>query len=217
MKFSTWKEHGDLTLSQIIEYSNNIGTAKIAQKLGTKLYDHYVRCGFGQPTGFTFPGQQRGYVTHPKTWSKASLNSLSFGYENRATLLQLARAFSLFANGGYLPTPYLVNSPSTPIAPKFLYSPETITQMRTILEKTCTQGTAHAATIQGVTVLGKTGTARLLDETGTYSPLKNIYTNKDTNRFFWCLGVGGWTPRSRKAYATIRRSSIQPAHCGFFA
>jgi len=103
-KFSTWKEHGELTFSEVIEKSNNIGTAKIAQKVGTKLYDHYRRCGFGHLTGLTFPGQQRGHVTHPSTWSKASLNSLSFGYEIRATLLQLARAFSIFANGGYLPT-----------------------------------------------------------------------------------------------------------------
>ncbi len=177
MKFSTWKEHGHLTLSEIIEFSNNIGTAKIAQKLGTLLYDHYQKCGFGKPTGLTFPGQQKGHVTHPKTWSKASLNSLSFGYEIRATLLQLARAFSIFANGGYLPTPNLVSDTAYKSQqPSLLYRPETIHHMRSILEKTCTQGTAHAAKIPGVTVLGKTGTARLIDETGTYSPLKNIYT-----------------------------------------
>lgn len=175
-KFSTWKEHGELTFSQVIEKSNNIGTAKIAQKVGTQLYDHYRRCGFGQPTGLNFPGQQRGHVTHPSTWSKASLNSLSFGYEIRATLLQLARAFSIFANGGYLPMPKLVQPNFCEIDHKILYKPQTIEKMRTILEKTCNQGTAHAAVIPGVKVLGKTGTARLLDETGHYSPLKNIYT-----------------------------------------
>ncbi len=176
MKFSTWKEHGELTFSQVIEYSNNIGTAKVAQKVGTKLYDHYRRCGFGQLTGLNFPGQQRGHVTHPSTWSKASLNSLSFGYEIRATLLQLARAFSIFANGGYLPTPKLIVPNFCEMGHPLLYSPDTIQKMRTILEKTCNQGTAHAAVIPGVNVLGKTGTARLLDETGHYSPLKNIYT-----------------------------------------
>ena len=128
------------------------------------------------PTGLAFPGAQRGHVTHPKTWSKASLNSLSFGYETRATLLQLARAFSLFSNGGYLPTPFLIFNHQQETPHTLLYDHETLEQMRTILEKTCTQGTAHAAVIPGVTVLGKTGTARLLDETGTYSPLKNIYT-----------------------------------------
>lgn len=176
MKFSTWKPHGQITFSEVIEKSNNIGTAKIAQKVGTKLYDHYKRCGFGQLTGLNFPGQQRGHVTHPSTWSKASLNSLSFGYEIRATLLQLACAFSIFANGGYLPTPKLVVPNYCEMEHLPLYKPETIEKMRTILENTCNQGTAHAAVIPGVTVLGKTGTARLLDETGHYSPLKNIYT-----------------------------------------
>ncbi len=175
-KFTTWKAHGLLTLSEIIEYSNNIGTAKIAQTLGKKVYEHYRKCGFGQPTGLNFPGQQKGYITHPKTWSKASLNSLSFGYEIRATLLQLARAFSLFSNGGYLPIPQLTYPLTPPPDKEKLYSPESIMHMRTILEKTCTQGTGHAAVIPGVTVLGKTGTARLLDGAGNYSPLKNIYT-----------------------------------------
>ncbi|MBY0110043.1 MAG: penicillin-binding protein 2 [Candidatus Babeliaceae bacterium] len=175
-KFSTWKEHGELTFSQVIEYSNNIGTAKIAQKVGTKLYNHYRKCGFGKLTGLNFPGQQKGYITHPSTWSKASLNSLSFGYEIRATLLQLACAFSIFANGGYLPTPKLVVPNFCEMTHTILYRPETVQKMRAILEKTCNQGTAHAAVIPGVTVLGKTGTARLLDEAGHYSPLKNIYT-----------------------------------------
>lgn len=175
-KFTTWKAHGELTFSEVIEKSNNIGTAKVAQKIGTKLYDHYRRCGFGHLTGLNFPGQQRGHVTHPSTWSKASLNSLSFGYESRATLLQLARAFSIFANGGYLPTPKLIVPNYCEVEHPILYKPETLEKMRAILEKTCNQGTAHAAVIPGVNVLGKTGTARLLDETGHYSPLKNIYT-----------------------------------------
>lgn len=176
MKFTTWMEHGKLTFSEVIEKSNNIGTAKIAQKVGIKLYEHYRRCGFGSLTGLNFPGQQRGHVTHPSTWSKASLNSLSFGYEIRATLLQLARAFSIFANGGYLPTPKLVIPNFCKVEHPTLYKPETLQKMRSILEKSCNQGTAHAAVIPGIKVLGKTGTARLLDETGHYSPLKNIYT-----------------------------------------
>ena len=175
MKLSTWKAHGLLSFSEVIELSNNFGTAKIAQAIGRPLYDNYKKCGFGSPTGLTFPGQQNGFVSHPSKWSKASLNSLSFGYEARLSLLQLVRAFGLFSTGGRLVKPRILKT-DKPELSEPLFKPEAIEAMRDILEKTCSQGTAHAAHIAGVTVLGKTGTARLLDETGHYSKEKTLYT-----------------------------------------
>lgn len=185
-KVNTLRPHGLLTFSQVIELSNNIGTSKVAQRLGQKLYDHYRRCGFGEKTGLvvggtengpTFPGEQKGFVNPPSRWSKLSIFSLSFGYELRATLLQLARAFSLLARDGTMVTPRLILSPSTyteKLSPP-LYSSTTIALMRDILQKTITRGTAKRARINGYTVLGKTGSANLLVN-GLYQPNKNIFT-----------------------------------------
>jgi cell division protein FtsI (penicillin-binding protein 3) len=174
IRVNTWKEHGLLTVSEIIEHSNNIGTTKLALMLGNKIYDHYRRCGFGEKTGINFPGEQRGIITHPSTWSKQSLASLSYGYEIRATLLQLASAFCMIANDGVIVKPRLLLSDpiqkSTPV-----YSPEAIAQLKEILTKTITQGTARKANIKGYKIMGKTGSARLLVD-GKYQQNKNIFT-----------------------------------------
>lgn len=175
IRVNTWKAHGNLTFSEVIELSNNIGTTKIALQVDKKLYDHYKKWGFGEKTGISFPGEQKGFITHPSTWSRQSLASLSYGYEIRATLLQLARAFCAIANGGYLVKPRLFLSETIEKSSEPLYPQEVMEQLREILTKTITAGTAHKAQIKGYTVLGKTGTANLLVD-GKYCGDKNIFT-----------------------------------------
>jgi len=175
MRVNTWKAHGHLTVSEIIENSNNIGTAKIADKLGTKLYDHYLRCGFAKKTGVSFPGEQRGVITHPSTWSRQSLASLSYGYEIRSTILQLAGAFCMISNNGRHVKPRLLLTDPIMIESEPVYDQKTMGMIRDILTKTITQGTARKANIKGYTIMGKTGTANLLVN-GVYNGNKNIFT-----------------------------------------
>lgn len=175
MKVNNHIAHGILSFSEVIENSNNIGTAKVAVKLGPKLYDHYLRCGFGKKTGITFPGEQKGHVTHPSTWSKQSLASLSYGYEIRATLLQLGCAFCMLANNGLTIKPRLLLTNPIEKSEAPIYSEKTMCEMREILTKTTTQGTAKRARIKGYTVMGKTGTANLIVN-GKYQPDRNIFT-----------------------------------------
>ena len=99
---------GEIPFWQVMVKSNNIGMAKVAKRLDKKLYGYYKRMGFGKKTGIQLPGEQSGFVQHPKNWSKQSLISLSYGYEIRATLLQLARFFSMLANDGFDVRPRLV-------------------------------------------------------------------------------------------------------------
>lgn len=164
---------GHASFKEVIKKSNNIGIAKVAKRVGTKLYDHYKKVGFGQKTGIQFPGEQTGHITPPEKWSKQSVISLSYGYEITTTLLQLARAFSIFSNGGYLITPHLVLNQNTP-QPLPLYSKESINMMRDILEKKDAKGAARHGVIEGYTTLGKTGTANMLDH-GKYDQHKNIF------------------------------------------
>lgn len=166
---------GKATFTEIMKKSNNIGIAKVAKRLDTKLYDHYRRLGFGSKTGISFPGEQSGFVMPPERWSKQSIISLSYGYEITNTLLQLARAFSIFANDGHLVTPRLfMHEPST--TPTKIYSTETINTMRQILEEaTSKQGTGKYAAVHGYTTMGKTSTTNLLDEHGHYDENKNTY------------------------------------------
>ncbi len=164
---------GLLTFSEVIEKSNNIGVAKIAKRLGTPLYDHYKKLGFGTKTGIPFPGEQNGFLMHPNRWSKQSVISLSYGYEVTATLLQLATAFCPFANDGYRISPVLVKSQQI-LPPEKIYSSESINAMRTILEETAIKGTGKYAHVQGYKTMGKTSTANLLEH-GHYNPHKNLY------------------------------------------
>ncbi len=175
-KISTWKAHDKLSFSQVIELSNNFGIAHVAKRLGPQLYDHYQRLGFGKKTALNWPGEQTGFVNPPHKWSRQSIISLSFGYELSATLVQLAQAFCMIANNGVSVTPHIILDAHNPHEiGQLMYKPETIETVRSMLERTVSQGTAHRGAIKGYTVLGKTGTANMVID-GQYSTKHNTYT-----------------------------------------
>jgi cell division protein FtsI (penicillin-binding protein 3) len=173
-KINTTIAAGIIPFKEVIAQSNNIGIAQVAQRLGSCLYDHYVTLGFGKKTGIAFPGEAKGFINPPNLWSKQSIISLSYGYEIAATLLQLARAFCVLANGGYLIEPQLLlNQKKVPH--KKLYRDTSIALTQELLEQTTKQGTARKAHIKGYKIMCKTGTANML-ENGVYNPDKNIFT-----------------------------------------
>lgn len=173
-KINTVIPLGIIPFEDVIAYSNNIGIAQVAQRVGTKLYDHYAQLGFGKKTGIPFPGENKGFINPPKNWSKQSIISLSYGYEVSANLLQLARAFCIIANGGYWIDPILIKSQTNQKKQK-IYGDDTITIIKQLLEKTTASGTAKKAYIKGYRVMCKTGTAELL-ENGHYNRDRNIFT-----------------------------------------
>lgn len=174
-KINTVHAAGIIPFSEVIAQSNNIGIAQVAQRVGTKLYDHYSKLGFGKKTGIPFPGENKGFINPPHSWSKQSIISLSYGYEVSANLLQLARAFCIIANGGYWIDPRLTLDQLNNGKKQKLYGDESITIIKDLLEKTTAQGTARKAHIKGYRIMCKTGTANML-ENGHYNPDHNIFT-----------------------------------------
>jgi len=176
-RVSTWKAFGKLTYTDVIRTSNNIGTSKVALRLGEKLYDYLRRCGFANPTGLQFPGEQKGYITPPSKWSNATPLTLSFGYEISATMLQLARGFAMISNGGFLITPRLILNPTPPSEPfiKRAFSQRAIAELRDIITLNHEGNTALNGHIPGYIVMGKTGSANQLVN-GHYDESKSIYT-----------------------------------------
>lgn len=174
-KITTVHPNGIVPFTDVIVHSNNIGMVKIIARVGEPLYEYFQRLGFTHKTPINFPGQQAGYITPPAQWSRRSIVSLSFGYEIRATAIQLAQAFGLIANGGIPIALHLIKGQAQTKENKPRFSARTIEQMRAMLTKTVEEGTARRARIKGYTILGKTGTAKLL-ENGRYSESKNIYS-----------------------------------------
>ena len=174
------KPHGWLTFNDVIKYSSNIGTMKLALKLGERrLYRYIKRFGFGKKTGIGLPGEVDGIIRHPDKWSKLSICSISMGQEVTATALQLACAISSIANGGYFIKPRIVMKiqDKTGYAierfkPKRLHrviSEETADEVKEILRTVIEGGTGRFAEIKDYPPAGKTGTAQKVDPDGTYS------------------------------------------------
>lgn len=179
----TYHDHtprGWLPFKDVIKYSSNIGTMKAAQKLGKdRMYKYIKKFGFGAKTGIELPGEVTGITAHPVTWSKLSLCSISIGQEVTVTALQLACAMSVFANGGNLVKPRIVERIQDGSGhimqnfeskkPRRVISEETAQEMRNILRGVVDSGTAELAEVDGYFPGGKTGTGQKVEPNGAYS------------------------------------------------
>ena len=152
--------HGMLTVEEIVAKSSNVGTAKIALDLPAQtLWETYTRVGFGQAPRLDFPGAVAGRLRPAKTWRPIEQATISYGHGVSVTLIQLARAYSVFANDGLLVPLKLVKADETAI-PVRAMSAETAQAMRRMLEMAVgVEGTAPLARIPAYRVAGKTGTA----------------------------------------------------------
>ncbi len=209
IRVRTIAPHGTIPYQEVVQFSNNIGTVKVAKRIGTKLYDYYTMLGFGSLTGLNFPGEQKGYVNHPKNWSAYSIVSLSFGYEITTTLVQLVRALSVVYNEGNLITPHLIKKDDSNFIHKLPVQKKSLEDIHTILEGCVHFGSGKRAGIKGYTITGKTGTANIL-ENGVYNEEKHLntfigYINKDN--YHQVIGV--YVKESKKAaYSSVITAPI---------
>ena len=171
----------DLTTSQILAQSSNVGTVRIGLRLGATRFDRWVRrFGFGRRTGIELAGEESGQVIKRSTYSGSSMGNLPIGQGESVTPLQLATAYAAIADGGVLRRPRLIarigGTPTATPAGKRVISSHTAAQLRTMLTGvTQAGGTAQAAAIPGYTIAGKTGTANKIDfKTNTYSKTRYI-------------------------------------------
>ncbi|OGW33177.1 MAG: hypothetical protein A2X59_10640, partial [Nitrospirae bacterium GWC2_42_7] len=175
-------KHGVLTFREVIQKSSNVGSIMIGLKLGRdRVYDYAKRFGFGESTGIDLIGEVSGWIRKPEKWSATSIGAISIGQEVAVTPLQMLRAYSVIANGGYLVQPYLVSEIRTPEG-RTIYAYKQEKRDRAISERTAATfknilktvveegGTAIGAAVDGNQVAGKTGTAQLIDhKTKRYS------------------------------------------------
>jgi len=154
--------YGLLTVAEVVAKSSNVGTAKIALDLpAATLWDLYTKVGFGQAPRVAV-GAVAGRLRPASAWRPIEQATIAYGYGVSVSLLQLARAYTVFARDGNVVPLSLVRLDAPPASIPVL-RPETAAAMRNMLEMAVSNGgTAPRARIDGYRVAGKTGTARKL-------------------------------------------------------
>ena len=177
------KPSADMTTSEILVHSSNIGTIKLAERIGaTELQRSLRSFGFGRLTGSddgpALPGESRGILRAANQWRGTDLATIAFGQGIAITAIQLTAAYNAIANDGVYVTPRLVLGsvgsngalrPAEVLPTRRVLSERTAQQMQAILAEVVRSGTGKRAAIDGYQVAGKTGTAQKPSPDGGYS------------------------------------------------
>jgi cell division protein FtsI (penicillin-binding protein 3) len=188
-KFHIRDDHpkGVLTAAEVLKYSSNIGTVKVARRLGKEaLWNALDRFGFGRPTYVGLPGERRGILRPVSRWGEIEFATHAFGQGMTVTPLQLAAGFAAIADHGMYHPPRLAlhylgadgrpepvgRAPEAP-GERRVMSAGAARTLLSIMEGVTEDGTAKAAAIPGYPVAGKTGTAQKVTN-GRYDPSKYL-------------------------------------------
>lgn len=180
-------KNGVLTFKEVIQKSSNVGSIMIGMKLGKeRIYKYAKVMGIGEKTGIDLPGEVTGWIPKPERWSNTSIGAVPIGQEVAVTPLQMLRAYSVIANGGFLVKPHVVSeiiSPRGEVIASFknketdrVISAKTAETFKEILRSVTEEGgTGKSASVDGNAVAGKTGTAQIIDpRTKRYSKEKYV-------------------------------------------
>jgi cell division protein FtsI (penicillin-binding protein 3) len=152
-------DYGTLDLTGVIRKSSNVAASKIALALEPEDFWHGLSAaGFGIATSSGFPGEADGYLADFHRWRDIERATLAYGYGLSVTSMQLAQAYSVFANDGYR-VPVTLLQREQAAKPHKVYSPRVARAVRKMMEAVVKKdGTAPLAAVQGYRVAGKTGT-----------------------------------------------------------
>ncbi|HZN02290.1 MAG TPA: penicillin-binding transpeptidase domain-containing protein [Candidatus Polarisedimenticolia bacterium] len=196
---------GNLTFTEVLARSSNVGTIKVAQRLpSTDFIEVIRRFGFGRSTSLELPGESPGLLRDLKRWSGLSHASISMGQEIGVTPIQLAAALGALANDGMYNPPHLIEafvaadgSRTEPerdgdFEARRAVSAKTARTLRDMLQSVTIDGTGQAAQVVGYTTGGKTGTAQKID------PATRRYARGKYAAWF-----GGFVPAERPALVLV--------------
>lgn len=165
-----------LTTSEIIKHSSNIGSVKIAQRLGKEtFYKYLLGFGFGAKSKIELPGEQSGWVRNFTRWRDVEYATMAYGYGITVTPIQIAGAIASFGNDGIYTPPRIVDKVTRDGnvlyqangEPRRVVSSVTAKQLRammaSVFERGKLAGTAGSIVVPGYRCGGKTGTAHKWD------------------------------------------------------
>lgn len=172
---SDLSDYGVIDLEEVIKFSSNVGAALAAERASPESFHRMLRLfGFGERTGVSLNGEERGLLASPENWSGRTQATIAIGQEIGVTAMQVVAAATVFANDGVLLRPQIVHrivSPEGRTVRRFtrepvreVVSPEVAREMLSMMEAaTESDSTARRISVEGVPVSAKTGTAEVYD------------------------------------------------------
>ena len=158
---------GFMSLSQILQYSSNIGIAQVGLQIGAKRQrDYFARLGLMAELETELPEKRSPDL--PPQWGPVETATISYGHGIAITPLQLAAAVGAVVNGGYFITPTFIKTDEARDKVQ-VFSAQTSANLRLMLRRVVTDGTARGAETPGYYVIGKTATADKPSLTGGYA------------------------------------------------
>ena len=188
----TWdnKYHGDISITQILQQSSNVGMVFVGDKLGEENIKKYLKAyGFGEKTNIDLQGEVSSYLRKDSQWRPIDFATVTFGQGIVVTQIQMLKAFSVLVNGGWVVEPHVVkemvseSGDAKKIAPKKekrILTEKTSRTIRQMLYETVNHGEAKWNIPKGYKIGGKTGTAQIA--------IQGAYDASKTNASF--IGFG---------------------------
>lgn len=175
---------GVAKVPEIMQYSSNICSAKIAMKMGVRKFYAKIRSfGFGTKTLISYPSESKGSIRPMEQWLPINLITAGYGHGIAVTAVQLATAYSALANSGLMMEPQLLHKitgpdgkdifVSKPVQVRRVVSEKVAGQTTDMLVRVVDAGTGMRAQIKGYSIAGKTGTTQKL-ENGRYVSTKHV-------------------------------------------
>ncbi len=175
-----------LNVAQIFVHSSNIGSAKMALKVGGKRQKAFLnKLGLLKPAKIELP--EIGTPISPANWSDTSTITIAYGYGVSTSPLQLTRAIAGIVNNGLMPQPTLLSKQQGTIVQTRIVSPSTSIKVRHLMQQVVSKGTARKAKVTGITIAAKTGTTNYRHAHGRGYQKKDVTT--------YCVGAFPETPR----------------------
>lgn len=179
--YSTSGGRGPITLTQILEYSSNVGMVHVVQRIKPSVYYTWLkRIGMSDRVGIDLPSEAIGQFKPQKTFLESPIEraTTAFGQGFSLTPIHLAQLHAVLANGGKLVTPHVVRGlfdskgqpywqPNIP-EPRPIFSKATTQSVLSMMETVVSKGTGKSAQIPGYRIAGKTGTAQKANPNGGY-------------------------------------------------